>query len=234
MAFLPSEDLEHGSELLCQEEEAPICGLLLTARGLVAQGMDEAVGGQAGGGDAALGPELVHFGEEASDLTPAGSLTRLARFADQHNEEIEAVAGEADHAVRRRPDQVAEGDEKLQKDGGRIGLCVGRHGADHPPGQAVERGLGQRGPRGSLAGRPHGRNRRRWWDGGSGSGIRRLLRREAGLPVKQLRATALYVGEGGQGEWRLRSDGVQAHNSTLLWFPKGVETQEYQGRPGLT
>jgi hypothetical protein len=122
MAFLPSENLEHGSELLCQDEQAPIGGLLLTARGLVTQGMDEAVGGQAGGGHSALDPEIVHFGEEAGDLTPAGSLTCLARFAYQHDEEVEAVAGEPDHAVRRRPDQVAEGGEKLQKDGGRIGF----------------------------------------------------------------------------------------------------------------
>src|SRR6202161_1465013 len=111
VAFLPSEDLEHGSELLCQEEQAPIGGLLLTARGLVTQGMDESVGGEAGGGDSALGPEIVHFGEEAGDLTPAGTLTCLARFAYQHDEEIEAVAGEPDHAVRRRPDQIAEGSE---------------------------------------------------------------------------------------------------------------------------
>ena len=78
----------------------------------------------ASSGDAACRPERVCFGEEAGDLAPAGPFAGLARFADEDNEEIETVARGADTAVRGRADEVAEGGQELEQDGGRVGFGV--------------------------------------------------------------------------------------------------------------
>ena len=86
--------------------------------------MEDGAGCGASGGDAACRPERVCFGEEAGDLAPAGSFAGLARFADEDNEEIETVARGADTAVRGRADEVAEGGQELEQDGGRIGFGV--------------------------------------------------------------------------------------------------------------
>ena len=76
----------------------------------------------AGGGDTARRPERIRFGEEAGDLAPAGPFAGLARFADENDEEIEAVTGGTDAAVRAGPGEVAEGSQELEEDGGQIGL----------------------------------------------------------------------------------------------------------------
>ena len=72
---------------------------------------------------AAPGPETIDFGEEAGDLPPACSFAGLARFADQYDEEIEAVTGGAHDAVGRGAGEVAEGGQELQEDGSGIGQC---------------------------------------------------------------------------------------------------------------
>jgi hypothetical protein len=124
--------LKDGGELLREQEEAAIGGRLL-----ITQSMDDAVGCGAGGGDAARGPEIVDFGEEAGELAPACSFASLARFADQYDEEIEAVTSGSHKAVRRGADEVAEGGQELQEDGGGIGFGVRREGADGEAGKAV-------------------------------------------------------------------------------------------------
>jgi hypothetical protein len=135
--------MEHGGELLSEEEEASIGGGLL-----ITQSVDDAVGCGAGGGYAARDPTRVSFGEEAGDLTPAGSFAGLAGFADQYDEEVEAVPGGADGAVRRGADKVAEGGEELQEDSSGIGLGVKREAADSEPGKTVEGWFGERERRG--------------------------------------------------------------------------------------
>ena len=77
MTFLASEYVEDRGELFGKQEEAPVGGWLF-----ISQSMDKAARGQAGGGDAAGGPEVVHFREEAADLAPTGSLAGFAGFAD--------------------------------------------------------------------------------------------------------------------------------------------------------
>jgi hypothetical protein len=108
--------------------------------------MDEAARGQTGGGDAAGGPKVVHFREEAADLAPAGSLAGFTGFAYQDDEEVQTVTSGLHDTVRGRPYYIAEGGEKLQEDGGRIGFGVRRDGADHGPGDAVEGRRGEPGP----------------------------------------------------------------------------------------
>src|SRR5258707_10511265 len=63
LAGFAAEGLEHGRELLREQEEAGICGGLL-----IAQRMEDAIRCGASGGDAARRPERVRFGEEAGDL----------------------------------------------------------------------------------------------------------------------------------------------------------------------
>jgi hypothetical protein len=58
------------------------------------------------------------------EIWPAGPFASLARFAHEDNEEIEAVARGADTAVRSWADEVAEGGQELEEDGGRVGFCV--------------------------------------------------------------------------------------------------------------
>jgi hypothetical protein len=62
--------------------------------------VEDGAGCGAGGGHAARRPERVGFGEEAGDLAPTGPFAGLARFADENDEEIEAVTGGTDAAVR--------------------------------------------------------------------------------------------------------------------------------------
>jgi hypothetical protein len=133
-----AEHMEHGGELLREQEETAIGGRLL-----IAQSMDDAAGCGAGGGDAVRGPETVGFGEEAGELAPACSFAGLARFADQYDEEIEAVTGGAHEAMRRMAGEVAEGGQELQEDGSGIGFGVRREGTDGEAGKAVESRLGQ-------------------------------------------------------------------------------------------
>jgi hypothetical protein len=132
LAVSLAEHMEQGGELLREQEEATIGdGLLIT------QSMDDAVGCGAGGGDAARGPEIVDFGEEAGELAPACSFASLARFADQYDEEIEAVTSGSHKAARRGADEVAEGGQELQEDGGGIGFGVRGEGPDGEAGKAV-------------------------------------------------------------------------------------------------
>ena len=128
-----AEHMEHGGELLSEEEEAAIGGGLL-----IAQGMSDAVGCGAGGGYAARDPSRVGFVEEAGDLTPAGSFAGLAGFADQDDEEVEAVTGGSHGAMRRGADEVAEGGEELEEDGSGIGFGVRGKTADGKAGKTVE------------------------------------------------------------------------------------------------
>jgi hypothetical protein len=83
-------------------------------------------------------PQRVGFGEEAGDLAPAGSFASLARFADENDEEIEAVARGPDAAVRARADEVAESGQELEEDGGGIGLGVRHERADEETRDTVE------------------------------------------------------------------------------------------------
>ena len=128
-----AEHVEHGGELLSEKKEAAIGGGLL-----IAQSVDDAIGCGAGGSYAARDPTRVGFVEEAGDLTPAGSFAGLAGFADQYDEEVEAVTGGSDGAMRRGADQVAEGSEELQEDGSGIGFGVRGKSADGKAGKTVE------------------------------------------------------------------------------------------------
>jgi hypothetical protein len=65
--------MEDGRELFREREEAPLGGRLL-----IAQGVDEAAGGEAGAGDASGEPWAIDFCEEAGDLVPTGALAGFA------------------------------------------------------------------------------------------------------------------------------------------------------------
>jgi hypothetical protein len=145
VAFLASEDVKDGGELFGKQQEAPVGGKLF-----IAQSMDDAARGQTGGGDAVSDPGFVHFREEAADLAPAGSLAGFTGFAYQDDEEVQAVPSGLHHTVGCRAYEVAEGGEKLQENGGRIGFSVGRDGADHRPGDTVEAAAVSLGQAGSL------------------------------------------------------------------------------------
>jgi len=105
---------------------------------LVVQCLEDGVGGGAVGGDAVRDPGVVHFGEEAGDLTPACSFAGFAGLADEDDEEIEAVAGGADEGMGAGTCEVAEGGEELQQEGHRIGFTVGGETADDAAGKAVK------------------------------------------------------------------------------------------------
>jgi hypothetical protein len=100
--------------------------------------MEDAIRCGASGGDAVRRPERVRFGEEAGDLAPTGSFAGLARFADEDNEEIETVARGTDTAVRGGADEVAEGGQKLEEDGGRVGFGVWGKATDDAASDTVE------------------------------------------------------------------------------------------------
>ena len=132
------ERVENRGELFREGEEAAVGGRLL-----IAQSMDEATGCQARGGDAGGEPGVVDFGEEAGDLTPTGAFTGLAGIAHEHDVEVQTVAGGIDHAVGSAADQVAEDGEKLEENGGRVGLGVGSDGADGESRETVKGGFVQ-------------------------------------------------------------------------------------------
>jgi hypothetical protein len=143
LARLTAELVEHGGELFRKHEEAAVGdGLLITLS------VEDAFDSGATYRDAMRGPAWVDFCEEAGDLAPAGSFAGLAGFADQDDEEIEAVAGGADAAVKRGADEIAEGGEELQQDGGGIGFNVRGKAADDEAGKSVEGGIGERRRRG--------------------------------------------------------------------------------------
>ena len=132
------ERIEDGGELL-REREQPAVGRRL----LIAQSIDEATGCKTSGGDAGGEPGVVDFCEEAGDLIPTGALAGLAGIAYEHDKEIQAVAGGIDHAVGSRADQVAECGQKLEEDGGRVGLSMRSDGADGESCETVESGFAQ-------------------------------------------------------------------------------------------
>jgi hypothetical protein len=132
------EHMEDGGELLAEGKEAAICRRLL-----IAQSIDEVGGGQASGGDAGGKPKRVDIGEETGDLVPTGSLAGFAGFTDEHDEKIEAMTSDVDHAVGSGSDQVAEGGEGLEEDGGGVSLGVKGDGLDEESAEAMERGFGQ-------------------------------------------------------------------------------------------
>ena len=132
------ERMEDGGELF-REREEPAVGRRL----LIAQSIDEATGCKTSGGDAGGEPRVVDFREEAGDLTPTDALAGLAGVAYEHDEEIQAVAGGIDHAVGSTADQVAECGQKLEEDGGRVGLGVGSDGTDGESCETVESGVAQ-------------------------------------------------------------------------------------------
>jgi len=73
--------IEDGGELLREREETAIGGRLL-----IAQGVDEAAGGEASFGDAGGEPRAIHFREEAGHLAPTGAFTGLAGIPYQYDE----------------------------------------------------------------------------------------------------------------------------------------------------
>jgi hypothetical protein len=153
LAGLPAEHVNDGSEFLGEQKEAAIGDGLL-----IAQGVEDGVWGGAGGRYAARSPERVGFGEEAGDLAPASSFASLARFADENDEEIEAVARGSDAAVCAGPDEVAESGQELEKDGCGIGLGVRRKCADEATcdpmeSRSVQRGMWGRGRPGVMRNR---------------------------------------------------------------------------------
>jgi hypothetical protein len=125
--------MEHGRELFREQEKTAIGDRLL-----IAQRMEDGIRCGASGGDAACRPERVCFGEEAGDLTPAGPFAGLAGFADEDNEEIETVARGTDAAVRGWTDEVAEGGQELEEDGGWIGFSVWGEAIDDATRDTVE------------------------------------------------------------------------------------------------
>jgi hypothetical protein len=112
---------------------------------------------------------LVDFCEETGDLTPTGALAGFAGIAYQHDVEVQTVAGGIDHAMGSAAQEVAVDGQKLEEHGGRVGLGVGRDGADGAPCEAVERGFAQAwicgwGGRGGARGfRCRRRVWGRWW-----------------------------------------------------------------------
>jgi hypothetical protein len=129
-------------------------------------------------GDASIDPRLVNFREQATDLIPTGSFARLTGFANEHNEEIEAMAGGIDHAVGSGAHDIAKGGEQLKEDCGRMPLGVRGKGANGLTGEAVQSGFVQFGMRdgsgwgdASLGGRGTGRCTGRWE---TGVGFRQL------------------------------------------------------------
>jgi hypothetical protein len=195
--------MEDGGELFRECEKPAVGGRLL-----IAQSVDEATGGKARGDDASGEPGLVHLGEETSNLIPAGALTGLAGIAHEDDVQVETVASGIDHAVGSAAEQVAEDGEKLEEQGGRVGLGVGSDGADGESCETVESGIAQLGDcewsgRGCarwFRRRCRVRFTRRWE---VGIGFRRLCVL-FGLKLRQkseeFGSASLYIGESGY-EW---------------------------------
>ncbi len=125
--------MENGGELFRKREQAAV-----RRRLLVTETMEKGRGREASSGDTFGDPGAIDFREEAADLVPTGSLAGLAGFAHQHDKKIEAMAGGIDHAVGTGTSSVAEGDQKLEKDGGGMSLGMrGKHSCGRP-GDTVE------------------------------------------------------------------------------------------------
>jgi hypothetical protein len=138
LASLAAELVEHRGELFRKHEEAAVGdGSLITLS------VEDAFDSGAAYRDAVRGPAWVDFCEEGGDLAPAGSFASLTGFADQDDEEIEAVTGGADAAVKRRADEIAEGGEELQQDSGGISFGVRSKAAHDEAGKAVEGWIGE-------------------------------------------------------------------------------------------
>jgi hypothetical protein len=71
-------------------------------------------------------------------VAPTGALAGLAGLADEHHEEIEAMASGAHEAVRAGSCCVAEGGQELEEDGCRISLRVRSNRADDLTGKTVQ------------------------------------------------------------------------------------------------
>jgi len=112
--------------------------------------VDQAGGAQASGGDAGVDPVLIHFSEQALDLVPTGALAGLTGLADQHHEEIEAMARGTDKTVRAGSGCVAEGGQELEEDGSGMSLSVRSKCADDLAGKAVQGLFAQMELRGRL------------------------------------------------------------------------------------
>jgi hypothetical protein len=185
--------MEGGGELFREGEKPAVGGRLL-----IAQSMDEATGGKARGGDARGEPGLVHLSEETRNLIPTGALAGLAGVAYEHDVQIQTVAGGIDHAVRSAAEQVAEDGQKLEENGGRVGLGMGSDGADGKSYGAMESGFAQVGGCGRS-----GRRCARWFWRRRRVGFRRLgvlfglrLLQKA----EEFGSASLYVGES-RYEW---------------------------------
>jgi hypothetical protein len=132
-AFGASQVVENGGELFGECEQAAVCRRLL-----IAQVMEKRRGREASAGDAFGDPGSIDFREEAADLVPTGPLAGLAGFADQHDEKIEAMAGGIDQAMGAWTSGVAEGDQKLEKNGGGVSLGVRSESSCGRPRDAIE------------------------------------------------------------------------------------------------
>jgi hypothetical protein len=140
LASLTAEQVEDGGELFCEQQEAVV---LLAGGQWLAKCLQDVARGRAGGDNAVGVPAGIGFGEEASDLTPAGSFAGFTGFSDQDDEQIETVTGGADEGVGGRSDKVSEGGEQLKENGDGIGFGMGREAADDVAGQTVESWFGQ-------------------------------------------------------------------------------------------
>ena len=120
--------------------------------------MGEAVQGKGSASDTGGEPGWIDFGEEAGDMIPTAALACLAGIANQHDEEVEAVAGGIDLAVGPTIDKVAEDGEKLKEQRSRMGFGVGRDGADGEPCEPMESSVMENG---KSVGRGRGFLRRR-------------------------------------------------------------------------
>jgi hypothetical protein len=149
------EGVEDGGEFFRKDEQAAVGGRLL-----IAQSRGEAIGGKASAGDAGGEPGLVYLSEETCDLIPAGALAGFAGIAYEHDVEVQAVAGGIDHAVGAAADQVAEDGQKLEENGGGMGLSVRSNGTDGESGETMEGGFAQVGVR---DGSGRGCARCFWW-----------------------------------------------------------------------
>jgi hypothetical protein len=124
--------VKHGGEFLGEYEQTRVACV-------VAHDASETVGGETGAGHTVFCPGGIHFGEEAGYLVPTGSLAGFAGFSDEHDEEVQSVAGGADHAVRAGADHVAKRGEQLQQNGLGLGLGVRSQGAHGFSGESIER-----------------------------------------------------------------------------------------------
>ena len=115
--------------------------------------MEKGRGREASAGDAFGDPGAIDFREEAADLVPTGPLAGLTGFADQHDEKIEAMASGIDQAMGAGTSGVAEGDQKLEKNGGGVSLGVRGESSCRRPRDAIEGGFAEYRVCGSLV----------WW-----------------------------------------------------------------------